>query len=111
MYRSRIVAKDLEAKRDPSMPALNTFAPMRALEMLKLMLSLAAMWRRSLRGKVSVIMVVGVRHWNADARRTVYIPPPDENWEEGMCGLAAFSMPSRVGTTWSATCSGRTASS
>ena len=39
-YRSRIVAKDLKTKRDPNMPAIETFAPMPALEMLKLMLKL-----------------------------------------------------------------------
>ena len=35
-------------------------------------------------------MVVDVRraHWNADARKTIYIQLPDEDWEEGMCGLA-----------------------
>ena len=69
-YRSRIVAKDLKARRDPSMPAIDTFAPMPALEMLKLMLSLAAMWKRSHRGKVLVIMIVDVRraHWNAQMK-------------------------------------------
>ena len=30
--RSRIVAKDLKTKRDPNMPAIDTFAPMPALE-------------------------------------------------------------------------------
>ena len=73
-YRSRIVAKDLKTKRDPNMPAIDTFAPMPALEMLKLMLSLASMWRRSRRGGVLTIMVVDVKraHWNADARRVIY---------------------------------------
>ena len=43
-YRSRIVAKDLKTRRDPSMPAIDTFAPMPALEMIKLLLILAATW-------------------------------------------------------------------
>ena len=77
-YRSRIVAKDLKAKRDPSMNAIDTFAPMPALEMLKLRLSLAAMWRRSPRGGILTIMVVDVRrpHWNADARKGHLHPTP-----------------------------------
>ena len=35
-------------------------------------------------------MVVDVRraHWDADAWRTSYTQLPDEDWEEGMCGLA-----------------------
>ena len=44
-YHVRIVAKDLKTKRDPNMPAIDSFAPMPALEMMKLLLSLAAMWR------------------------------------------------------------------
>ena len=51
-YRSRIVAKDLNTRRDPSMPAIDTFAPMPALEMIKLLLSLAATWRKSRRSPV-----------------------------------------------------------
>ena len=72
------------------MPDIDTFAPMPALEMLKLMLSLASTWRRSRRGGVLTIMVVDVKraHWNADARRVIYIQLPDEDYEEGMCGLA-----------------------
>ena len=31
-YHSRTVAKDLKAKRDPNMPAIDSFAPMPALE-------------------------------------------------------------------------------
>ena len=27
-------------------------------------------------------------HWNAEARRTIYIHLPDDDYEEGMCGLA-----------------------
>ena len=46
-YRSRIVAKDLKSKRDPNMPAIDSFAPMPALEMVKLLLSLAATWRKT----------------------------------------------------------------
>ena len=53
-YRSRIVAKDLKTRRDPSMPAIDTFAPMPALEMLKLLLSFAATID-SLAGKVVII--------------------------------------------------------
>ena len=89
-YRSRIVAKDLKTKRDPIMPAIDTFAPMPALEMLKLMLSLASEWRKSRRGGSLTIMVVDVKlaHWNADARRVIYIQLPDEDYEKGMCGLA-----------------------
>ena len=62
------------------MPAIDTFAVMPALEMLKLMLSLAPMWRRSRRGGVLTIMVVDVRkaHWNADARRVIYIQLPGD---------------------------------
>ena len=76
------------------MPAIDTFAPMPALEMLKLLISLAATWRRSRRGGVLVIMVVDVQraHWNADARRTIYIQLPDEDWAEGVCGLALKSL-------------------
>ena len=35
-------------------------------------------------------MVVDVKraHWNADARRVIYFQLPDEDYEEGMCGLA-----------------------
>ena len=47
-YRSRIVAKDLKVKRDPTMAAIDSFVPMPPLEMLKLLLSMAAMaWRRN----------------------------------------------------------------
>ena len=46
-YRSRIVAKERKVKRDPNMPAIHSFAPMLALEMIKLKLSLAAMWRKT----------------------------------------------------------------
>ena len=72
------------------MPAIDTFAPMPALEMLKLMFSLASMWRTSRRSGSFTIMVVDVKraHWNADARRVIYIQLPDEDYEEGMCGLA-----------------------
>ena len=65
-YRSRIVAKDLKTKRDPNMPAIDSFAPMPVLEMLKLLLSLAAEWRKTSRGHTLCIMVVDVRkaHWN-----------------------------------------------
>ena len=85
-YRSRIVAKDLKTKRDPNMPAIDTFAPMPALEMLKLMLSLASEWRKSFRGGSLTIMVVDVKraHWNAAARRVIYIQLPDDDYEEGM---------------------------
>ena len=44
-YRSRIVAKDLKSKRDPNMPPIDSFAPMPALEMVRLLLSLAATWQ------------------------------------------------------------------
>ena len=76
------------------MQAIDTFAPMPALELLKQLLSLAATWRKSRRGKVLVVMVVDVRraHWNADARRTIYIQFPDEDWGDGMCGLALKSL-------------------
>ena len=39
-------------------------------------------------------MVVDVwrAHWNADARRTIYIQLLEEDWEEGMCGLALKSL-------------------
>ena len=60
-YRSRIVATDLKTKRDPNMPAIDTFAPMPALDMLKLTLSLASMWRKSHRGGSLTIMVVDVK--------------------------------------------------
>ena len=60
-YRSRIVAKDLKTKRDPNMPAIDTCAPMPALEMLKFMLSLASEWRKSRRGGSLTIMVVDVK--------------------------------------------------
>ena len=77
-YRFRIVAKDLKSERDPNMPAIDSFAPMPALEMMKLLLSLAAMWRKTRRGGVLVIMVIDVRkaHWSAAARRTIYIKLP-----------------------------------
>ena len=93
-YRSRIVAKDLKTKRDPNMPAIDSFAPMPALEMMKLLLSLASMWRKTSRGGTLVIMVVDVRkaHWNAAARRTIYIKLPEEDHEEGMCGLCLKSL-------------------
>ena len=66
-HRSRIMAKDLKAKRDPKMPAIDSFALMPALEMMILLLSLAAMWRTTRRGGVLVVMVIDVRkaHWNA----------------------------------------------
>ena len=38
-YRSRIVANDLKSKRDPNVPAIDSFAPMPALEMVKLLVS------------------------------------------------------------------------
>ena len=60
-YCSRIVAKDLKAKRDPNMPAINSLAPMPALEMMKSLMSLAAMWRTTGRESTLVIMVVDVR--------------------------------------------------
>ena len=68
------------------MPAIDTFAPMHALEMLKLMLSLASMWRKSRRGGSLTITVVGVKrsHWNADAPRVIYIQLPDEDYEEDL---------------------------
>ena len=79
-YRSRNVAKDLKSKRDPNMPAIDSFAPMPALEMMKLLLSLAAMWRTTRRGGVLVIMVIDVRkaHLNGDIRRRVVIRIPKE---------------------------------
>ena len=88
-YRSRIVAKDLNTKRDPNMPAIDSFAPMPAIEIVKLFLSLAATWRKTSRGDVLTIMVIDVRkaHWNAPARRTIYIKLPAEDDEPGMCGL------------------------
>ena len=72
------------------MQAIDSFAPMPALEMLKLMLSLASDWRMSFRAGSLTIMVVDVKraHWNAEARRTIHIQLPDEDYEEGMCGLA-----------------------
>ena len=93
-YRSRIAAKDLKTKRDPNMPAIDSFAPMPALEMMKLLLSLASMWRKTSRGHTLCIMVVDVRkaHWNAAARRTIYIRLPEEDAEEGMCGLCLKSL-------------------
>ena len=41
-----------------------------------------------------MIMVVDVRkaHWNAAARRTIYIKLPEEDHEEGMCGLCLKSL-------------------
>ena len=92
-YRSRIVAKDLKSKRDPNMPAIDSFAPMPAIELTKLLLSLAAMWRKTRRGGVLAVMVIDVRkaHWNAKARRTIYIKLPEEDDEEGMCGLCLKS--------------------
>ena len=52
-YRSRIVAKDLKVKRDPSMAAIDSFAPMPPLEMLKLLLSIGSMSRTTSRGGTS----------------------------------------------------------
>ena len=93
-YRSRIVAQDLKLKRDPSMAAIDSFAPMPPLEMLKVLLSMAAMARTTSRGGTLVVMVVDVRkaNWNAAARRTIYIKLPEENDEPGMCGLCLKSL-------------------
>ena len=88
-YRSRIVAKDLKTRRDPSMPAIDTIAPMPALEMIKLLLSLAATWRKSRRGRVLCIMVVD-EACPLECGRPYYLP--EEDWEEGMCGLALKSL-------------------
>ena len=60
-YRSRTVAEDLKVKRDPSMAAIDSFAPMPPLEMLKLLLSTGAMSRTTSRGGTLVVMVVDVR--------------------------------------------------
>ena len=83
------MAKDLKAKRDPQVPAVDSFATVPALEMMKLLLSLAAMWRTMRRGGVLVVMVIDVReaHRNAEARRTIYIKHPAEDDEEGMWPL------------------------
>ena len=62
---------------------------MPALEMMKLLLSLAAQWRTTRRGGHLTLMVIDVRkaHWNSAARRTIYIKLPEEDDEPGMCGL------------------------
>ena len=60
-YRSRIVAKDLKVKRDPSMAEIDSFAPMPPLEMLKLLLGMAAKARTTSRGGTLVVMVFDVR--------------------------------------------------
>ena len=57
------------------MPAIDSFAAMPALEMMELLLSLAAKWRITRRGGVLVVMVIDVRtaYWNAATRRTMFI--------------------------------------
>ena len=39
-----------------------------------------------------IVIDVPKAHWNAEARRTIYIKLPAEDDEEGMCGLCLKSL-------------------
>ena len=85
-YRSRIVAKEIKTDKREDL-----FAATPPLEANKLLMSMAVTegigYRRNDRANGMKLDFIDVRraYFHANARRTVYVQLPDEDYEEGMC--------------------------
>ena len=85
-YRSRIVAKDIKLDK-----RLDLFAATPPLEALKMLLSLAMTegigWKKEWEERMKIEFIdIRRAYFHAEATRDVYMEPPKEDHEHGMCG-------------------------
>ena len=92
-YRSRLVVKELK-KRNTTLSPHELYASTPPLEMIKMLLSLAMTLKRSRRGKPLKLSFIDIRraHFHSAVKRQIYVTLPDEQYEEGYCGLLSKSM-------------------
>ena len=92
-YRSRLVAKEIKVNKREDL-----FAATPPLEAKKLLFSLAVTegvgYKRSMRKQGKKIEFIDIRraYFHSEARRTIYVQLPNEDHEEGMCGILQKAM-------------------